>query len=87
MGSQPASPPCVYVHTLGCPKNEADSRVVVRSLQAAGITVAASPDDATHILLNTCGFIQDAKEESIGAVLDACAFYPDKAVLVMGCLV
>lgn len=46
-----------------------------------------TPQEATHILVNTCGFIQDAKEESIGAVLDACAAYPGKTVLAMGCLV
>jgi ribosomal protein S12 methylthiotransferase len=84
-GSVPAAR--VYVHTLGCPKNEADSRAVVRSLVAGGAGVVADPEAATHILLNTCGFIQEAKEESIGAVLDACACYGDKQVLVMGCLV
>jgi len=77
----------LYVHTLGCPKNEADSRTVCRSLAAAGAAVVADPDEATHIVINTCGFIQDAKEESIGAILDACARYPEKTVLVTGCLV
>lgn len=59
----------------------------MRSLSSAGVALVARPEDATHILLNTCGFIQDAKEESIGAILDACAGYPGKSVLVMGCLV
>lgn len=87
MGPRPDPPPRVYLLTLGCPKNEADSRAVVRSLLSAGIAVVAEPEDATHIVLNTCGFIEDAKEESIAAILDACAGYPDKQVLVMGCLV
>jgi ribosomal protein S12 methylthiotransferase len=77
----------VYLHTLGCPKNEADSRAVIRSLVAGGAGVVADPEAATHILLNTCGFIQEAKEESIGAILDACTHYADRQVLVMGCLV
>lgn len=77
----------VYIHTLGCPKNDADSRAIMRALGAAGIAVVEDPDKATHVLVNTCGFIQAAKEESIGAILDACAGYADKAVLVMGCLV
>ena len=47
----------------------------------------ALPEDATHILLNTCGFITDAKEESIAAILEACGDYEDRQVLVMGCLV
>jgi ribosomal protein S12 methylthiotransferase len=87
MGSRPASLVSVYFHTLGCPKNEADSRTACRSLVAAGAVVVADPDEATHIVINTCGFIQDAKEESIGAILDACARYPQKTVLVTGCLV
>jgi ribosomal protein S12 methylthiotransferase len=82
-----APPSLVYLHTLGCPKNEADSREVMRALAAAGVTLVQHPEEATHILLNTCGFIQDAKEESIGAILEACASYADKTVLAMGCLV
>ncbi|NLE11011.1 MAG: 30S ribosomal protein S12 methylthiotransferase RimO, partial [Actinobacteria bacterium] len=58
----------LYVHTLGCPKNDADSRSVMRSASAAGATLVDDPALATHILINTCGFIQDAKEESIGAI-------------------
>lgn len=83
--SDPA--PCIYLHTLGCPKNEADSRNVARCLTAAGAVVTRDPAQATHILVNTCGFIQEAKEESIRAILDACGAYPGKRVLVMGCLV
>ncbi len=77
----------LYVHTLGCPKNDADSRSVMRSASAAGATLVDDPALATHILINTCGFIQDAKEESIGAILEACEAYRDKSILVMGCLV
>jgi ribosomal protein S12 methylthiotransferase len=87
MGPSPAGRSRLYVHTLGCPKNEADSRTVVRSLCEAGVEVVTEPADATHILLNTCGFIREAKEESIAAILDATASYPGQKVLVMGCLV
>jgi ribosomal protein S12 methylthiotransferase len=72
---------------LGCPKNEADSRSVRRSLAAGGVAVVDDPGEATHILLNTCGFIREAKEESIAAILDAAVSYPDKEILAMGCLV
>lgn len=75
------------MQTLGCPKNEADSRSLCRALWAAGVQTTEDPARATHFLLNTCGFIQDAKEESIAAILEACAAYPLKPVLVMGCLV
>jgi ribosomal protein S12 methylthiotransferase len=87
MGSRPGLAARVYFATLGCAKNEADSRSVMRHFVAAGVTVVDDPEKATHILVNTCGFIQDAKEESINAVLDACASFPGRDVLVMGCLV
>lgn len=77
----------LYIHTLGCPKNDADSRGLARSLAAAGVGVVADPDECTHVLVNTCGFIQDAKEESIAAILDACRVYGGERVFVMGCLV
>jgi len=87
MCALPAALPRVYIHTLGCPKNEADSRAVARHLSAAGVRVETDPGQATHLLVNTCGFIADAKEESIAAILDACGQYGDRQVLVMGCLV
>jgi ribosomal protein S12 methylthiotransferase len=77
----------VHIHTLGCPKNDADSAGLSRRLHAHGISLAARPEQATHVLLNTCGFIEDAKKESIAAILEAVGAFPDKQVLAMGCLV
>ena len=82
-----AALPSVYIHTLGCPKNDVDSRSLARSLSAAGVALVDDPAGATFILINTCGFIQDAKEESIGAILDACTNYGGDRVVVTGCLV
>lgn len=45
------------------------------------------PETATHIFINTCGFIRDAKEESIAAILEACTDYQGREVVVAGCLV
>jgi ribosomal protein S12 methylthiotransferase len=87
MGLRSSGRPRVYVHTLGCPKNEADSRALARTLAEAGAVFVEGPEEATHILLNTCGFIREAKEESIAAILDATGSYPDKKVIVIGCLV
>ncbi len=87
MAPHPAGRPRVYIHTLGCPKNEADSRSVRWSLAEGGVALVADPSEATHIVLNTCGFIREAKEESIQAILDTSASYPDREILVMGCLV
>jgi ribosomal protein S12 methylthiotransferase len=86
MSPAPA-PPSVYIHTLGCPKNDADSRSLSRTLNSAGVRIAEDPAMATYILINTCGFIKDAKEESIGAILDACGNYGGGRVVVTGCLV
>ena len=77
----------VSLHTLGCPKNDADTGTLARRLSALGATIADDPADATHIVVNTCGFIRDAKEESIAAILEAVGSYPEQDVLVMGCLV
>ncbi|MCL5735381.1 MAG: 30S ribosomal protein S12 methylthiotransferase RimO [Actinobacteria bacterium] len=82
-----APPTIVYVHTLGCPKNDADSRALSRRLASAGVLTAEDPSMATHILLNTCGFIREAKEESIAAILAACSSYGGDRVVVTGCLV
>ncbi len=79
--------PRVYLHTLGCPKNDADSDSLSRRLAAERVAVVAHPEEATHILVNTCGFTQEAKEESIAAILEAKAAYPETELLVMGCLV
>lgn len=87
MEARPGLQPRVFIQTLGCPKNEVDSRSLARTLTSAGIELTEEPERATHIIVNTCGFIQDAKEESIAAILDVCAAFPHTSVLVTGCLV
>ncbi len=77
----------VYLHTLGCPKNEADSGTLARRLRAEGVPLVDEPEEATHIVVNTCGFVESAREESIEAILEAGAGYPEARLLVMGCLV
>ncbi len=57
--------PRVAVVTLGCPKNEVDSEVIQGLLRQAGVPVVAEPEEATHVLINTCAFIQPALEESL----------------------
>lgn len=77
----------VYLHTLGCPKNEADSGTLARRLRAGGVSLVDDPERAEHIVVNTCGFIEAAREESVGAILEAAAAYPKARLSVMGCLV
>src|SRR5512138_597244 len=59
----------VYMHTLGCPKNRVDSEVMLGSLVSAGFRFEPDPAKAEIIVVNTCGFIGDAKEESIDAIV------------------
>ncbi len=80
----------VAMVTLGCDKNTVDSERILSTLLGAGIQLADSPDDADVILVNTCGFIEMAKQESIDTLLDAARLKEQgrvKAVVGMGCLV
>lgn len=76
--------------SLGCAKNLVDSEHMAAVLRAEGISLASSPESADVVLVNTCGFIGDAKTESIDAILRACAWKQAgdcKAVVVAGCLI
>ena len=62
-----------HIVTLGCPKNTTDSARIARSLESAGHRAAADRRDADLVLLNTCGFIDEAKEESAQAAAQLAA--------------
>ncbi len=63
------SEPRFWVETLGCPKNAVDSDKVVASLLADGLVPAAAAGDADLVVVNTCAFIEAARQESIDTVL------------------
>ena len=76
--------------SLGCPKNLVDSEVMMGQLEDAGYEITHESDDAETIVVNTCGFIESAKEESIEAILEATQLKTSgkaKRVVVAGCLV
>jgi len=76
--------------SLGCPKNLVDSEVMMGTLEQAGWEITNSADDADTIVVNTCGFIESAKQESIDAILEATNLKEGgkaKRVVVAGCLV
>lgn len=76
--------------SLGCPKNLVDSEVMMGTLADAGYEITNSADDADTVVVNTCGFIESAKQESIDAILEATALKSEgkaKRVIVAGCLV
>lgn len=77
----------VYIDTLGCPKNLSDSEHAAGLLIEAGHKIVASPEDSDAILINTCSFINDAKEESIDRILELSSGKADNQILIVsGCL-
>ena len=76
-----------WVETLGCPKNQVDSDKLIGTLQADGFTAAAAPETADLVVVNTCAFIEAAREESVATVLSLAASRQAGAELVVtGCL-
>lgn len=79
----------VYIETLGCPKNEVDSQVISRTLSDSGWRIVGSLEDADIAIVNTCGFIEPAKAESIEAIwemVNAKERGDISRVVVTGCL-
>ncbi len=79
----------VFLLSLGCSKNTVDSERLMAQAEASGIVFTEHADDADTILINTCGFIEDAKEESIAETLAAIDKKEEgkiQKVFVMGCL-
>lgn len=77
-----------HITTLGCPKNDADSRAMERSLRSLGFVKARSSSDAEFHLINSCAFIEDARKETIQTVLDAAAGKersPGQKLILAGC--
>ena len=79
----------VSLVNLGCPKNQVDAEVMLGQLAAAGYQIEDAPERADLVVVNTCSFIQEAKEESIQTVLEAAELKRTgrcRAVVVSGCL-
>ncbi|MBX3244749.1 MAG: 30S ribosomal protein S12 methylthiotransferase RimO [Acidobacteria bacterium] len=76
--------------SLGCPKNLVDSEVMMGTLEQAGWEITNNADEAETVVVNTCGFIESAKQESVEAILEATRLKEGgkaKRVVVAGCLV
>ena len=84
----------LFIETLGCPKNFNDSEGIGGIWKRSGMTVTDDLEQADAILVNTCGFINDAKKESIDRIFDMARFIDDKQtasgsrplLIVTGCL-
>ena len=82
--------PKVGFVSLGCPKNLVDSEVMLGLLDRDGHEITADEQDAEIIVVNTCGFIESAKQESIDAILEMAQHKVDgtcRKLIVAGCLV
>ncbi|MEC9475699.1 MAG: 30S ribosomal protein S12 methylthiotransferase RimO [Planctomycetota bacterium] len=84
-----SNPAAIHLVSLGCPKNLVDSEVILGRVGAEGFVVSQRAEDADILMVNTCGFIESAKQESIDAILDLVRLKEDdpaKRVVVAGCL-
>ena len=76
-----------WLQTLGCPKNQVDSDKLEGHLEAQGYVPAPGPDAADLVVVNTCAFIEAARQESIDTVLSLAESRRDGARLVVtGCM-
>lgn len=75
--------------SLGCPKNQIDAEVMLAKLRGEGIELTPRADCADVVIVNTCGFIEDAKKESIENILEMAQLKKEgkiKGLIVTGCL-
>jgi len=79
----------VYLVSLGCDKNRVDGEVMIGSLRCGGYHVINNPENADAIIVNTCGFIREAVQESIDLILDLASYKDEglcRALIVVGCM-
>lgn len=81
----------VHFVSLGCPKNRVDTEVMVGVAEGAGLELVGDAEDADVVVINTCGFIGEAKKESIDTILEAAEMRSSgrgrmKKLVVAGCL-
>ncbi len=86
-----ATKPKVGMISLGCAKNLVDAEIMLGSVLQRGMEITSRPEDADVLIVNTCAFIDSAKEESIEAILDAhqqrgLHRRPDQKLIVSGCM-
>jgi len=75
--------------SLGCPKNQVDAEIMLKTIEDGGFTLTNREDDADVIFVNSCGFLESAAEEAIEAILEAASYREAgvlKALIVTGCL-
>ncbi len=82
-------PAAVHIVSLGCARNEVDSEELAGRLAAGGFQLVRDPESADVVVVNTCGFIDAAKKDSIDTLLDAAELKGSgsvRSVVAVGCL-
>ena len=75
-----------FIDQHGCAKNQTDGEIISSYLEKAGFKYTDNPQKANFIIINSCGFIESAKKESINAACNAKAAYPQAKIILAGCL-
>lgn len=75
-----------FLDQHGCAKNQVDGELLIARLESLGFCRTLEPESADIIIVNSCGFIESAKTESLNAVLEARSSYPSAKILLAGCL-
>jgi ribosomal protein S12 methylthiotransferase len=76
-----------FIESLGCAKNQVDSEYLIAELERRGLRWVHDPEEAQFIIVNTCGFITNAKDQSIQTSLSLKERFPKTKVIMLGCLV
>lgn len=78
----------IYLHSLGCAKNLVDSEILIGGLKQSKFLITSIPKEADIIIINTCGFLDQAREESIDSIIEAAELKKTgklQQLIVMGC--
>lgn len=76
----------LYIENLGCAKNQVDAEVMAHNLSVDGWTLVDDASEADLIIVNTCGFIESAREESVNTFFELNSQYPNAKIILSGCL-
>ncbi len=79
----------IYLLSLGCAKNLVDSEILIGGLKKSHFAITETAEEADIIIINTCGFLDQAREESVDSIIEAAEFKKTgklKTLVVMGCL-
>ena len=75
-----------FIDQHGCAKNQTDGEFLAGYLIKNGFSMTQNPAQADFIIVNSCGFIESAKKESIGAIYSIKKTYPEAKIILAGCL-